>query len=145
MSFHTWHIYGYGVCTDEIGDVTVDKLKKLLTFAPKYEANINEWLQDCQIDNPTVEDYYEYDQDWCLELATILKEVILEAEGIDLTACDDCVGSKYLIYEPRYPWVLTEQDKLVTRDRLDEVFTKYISILTEKVPFVDYQSVENGG
>lgn len=142
MSFQTWHTYGYGVYVDDIGGVTVNKLKKLLSLAPKYEADINEWLKDCEIDNPTIEDYYEYDQDWYLGLATILKEVILEAEDIDLTACNDFDDNRYLLYEPTYPW---GRAKEVTKEQIDEIFTKYISILTDEVPQIDYQSVENGG
>ena len=145
MSWQTWTTYGYGICVDDIQDVTVDKLKRLLNFAPIYEADINEWLCDCEVDNPTLEDYYEYDQDWCLELATTLKEVILEAEGVNLTACDDFNGGLYLIYEPRYPWDLTEKDKIITKELLAKILEKYISILTDKKITVGYQSVENGG
>lgn len=145
MSFQTWHTYGYGVCVDDISGFTVEKLQKLLSLAPKYEANINEWLQKNEIDNPILEDYYEYDEDWCLGLATLLKEVILEADGIDLTACNDFDDNRYLIYEPTYPWGRSERDKAMTRERLDEIFTRYIAILTDEIPQIDYQSVENGG
>lgn len=145
MSYSTWHTYGYGICVDDISGFTVEKLQKLLSLAPKYEANINEWLKENDIDNPTLEDYYEYDEDWCLGLATILKEVILEAEDIELTACNDFDDNRFLVYEPWYPWELTEKDKSITRESLDEIFTKYISVLTDEIPSINYQSVENGG
>lgn len=145
MSFQTWHTYGYGVCVDDIKCNSVDNLKTLLSFAPNYKADINKWLVQNEIDNPTLEDYYEYDEDWCLGLATILKEVILEAEHIDLTACDDFDGKRYLLYEPTYPWGRTKNDKAITREQLDEMFEKYVSMLTDEMPLIDYQSVENGG
>lgn len=145
MSFQTYHIYGYGVKVDEIKGVTVDKLQKLLSLAPKYEEEVNDWLKDCDIDSPTLEDYYEYDQDYCLGLATILSEVILEVEGIYLTPCEDFDGNQYLLYEPRYPWTSTEKDKIMTTEKLNEIFTKYVSVLTDEMPLIDGYSVENGG
>lgn len=145
MSWQTWHIYGVGVCVDEIKGVTVDKLQKLLSLAPKYETGIKEWLKNCGIDEPTLEDYYEYDEDWCFGLATILSEVILEAEDIDLTACNNFDDERYLLYEPSYPWGRTEKDKSMTMEQLKEIFNKYISILTDEIVPVEGYSVENGG
>ena len=145
MSFHTYHTYGYGICVDDIKYNSVDKLKKLLGFAPQYEADINEWLEQNEIDNPTIEDYYEYDEDWCLGLASILKMVILEATGIEFSACNDFDGRQYLVYEPWYPWELPDSDRMLTKEQLNSVLAKYILVLTEEMPNIGYQSVENGG
>jgi hypothetical protein len=49
MSFQTWHNYGYGICTDDISDVTVEKLQSLLHLAPQLENEIQEWLSECEI------------------------------------------------------------------------------------------------
>ena len=48
--------------------------------APKYQKDVQGWLEEHDISEPTVDDYLEFDQDYCLGLASILKEVIFEAE-----------------------------------------------------------------
>ena len=70
----------------------------LLDLAPKFKAKIEGWLSEREIQEPSWDDYMEFDQDFCLGLATILNEIIVEAEGIELTACDDYDGITYLLY-----------------------------------------------
>jgi len=142
---YTWHNYGYGVCTDKITVASVEKMEALLGRAPKYRQRIHDWFADCKIAEPTVDDYLDSDQDFGLGLAAILKEVILEAEGVELTACDDFNGMKFLIYEPLYPWQMTEKDLGLTEEGPEQLFRKYVSLLTEEDIEIDYQSVENGG
>ncbi len=62
MSYHTWHNYGYGICTDDLKVDSVERIEALLAFAPKYRARIHEWLEDCEISEPTVDDYWEFDE-----------------------------------------------------------------------------------
>ena len=88
MSYITWHYYGFGICTDAIQTKDVERLQALLAKAPELEKEIQKWLTECGIEDPVWDDYMEYDQDYSLGLATIMKEVILEAEGIEMTACD---------------------------------------------------------
>ena len=88
MSYQSWHIYGYGICVSKLQNVTVEKLRVLLSMAPEYRAKVENWLKESEISEPTVEDYYDFDQDYYLGLATILKEVIQEAEHVEFTACD---------------------------------------------------------
>lgn len=144
MSFTSWHNYGFGICTDEI-ETDVEHLQKLLEKAPELEGKIKHWLADCGIDDPTWDDYMEYDQDSCLGLATILKEVIFEAEGIEMTACDDYDGHRFLIYKPQYPWEIQPDEMQLTEDKLEALFNRYISILTDAPIDVESQEVENGG
>ena len=80
-----------------------------------------------------------------LGLATILQNVIEEAEGLTFTACDDHDGLKYLIYQPCYPWQITDKERDLTEMRLNEVFSRYVGMLTDEVVLVSYQEVENGG
>jgi hypothetical protein len=145
MSYQTWHTYGYGICVNNIKCNSIDKLKKLIGLTPEYEADINEWIRDCDIEDPTFEDYLEYDEDGCYGLASILKGVILEKECIEFTACDDFNGKQYLLYEPTYPWYLTEKDKEMNPDKIAEILTRYVSVLTDEMPMIDYYGVENGG
>ena len=133
MSYTTWHNYGYGICVDDIKTRDVTRLESMLK------------LEECSISEPVWDDYMEFDQDFMLGLATILQKVIEEAEGLCLTACDDCDSRTYLIYQPRYPWALTQADRDLTEEHLAAMFGRYVGMLTDEVVDVDYQEVENGG
>lgn len=145
MSYHSWHTYGYGICVDDIAKRDVERLQRLLDMAPKYREEIQTWLNYCEIENPTWDDYMDFDQDYCLGLASILQAVILEAEKIELTACDNFEGGKYLVYSPKYPWELKWRDRWMTKRRLEKILLKYICVLDDAPVEIDYQSVENGG
>lgn len=145
MSYSTWHTYGYGICVDHIKEQSVERLEKLLSMAPEYQKNLHEWLKECEITEPTFEDYLEFDQDFNLGLASILKEVIREAEQIELTACDDFDCRNYLLYESGYPWYFSKTKVLSTEEAAADLFRKYISILTDEPINIEYQGVENGG
>lgn len=145
MSYQSWHIYGYSICVSKLQNVTVEKLRVLLSMAPEYQAKVENWLKESEISEPTVEDYYDFDQDYYLGLATILKEVIQEAEHVELTACDDYDGAEYLLFEPLYPWQIREEERFLTEEKIAKLLRKYIQILSDSVLEIEYQSVENGG
>ncbi len=145
MSYHTWHIYGYGIKTSDINDLTVEKLQALIHLAPHYENTFTEWLKNCDITEPTLEDYFEYDENECYGLAGIMKEVIFECEGIDFTACDDFDGFQYLLYEQSYPWHLNDIDKTLTPEKVSGIIKKYLTYLTDKEIEIGYFDPANGG
>lgn len=87
----------------------------------------------------------EYDTDYDLGLAVILREAIQEIEGIELTVCDDFECNRYLIYQPSYPWNLSDTERNLTEDGMTELFQRYTGILTDETISIDHQSVENGG
>lgn len=145
MSFTAWHNYGYGICVDDIKGNDVERLQKLLELAPKVKSKIEGWLSELAIKEPSWDDYMEFDQDYYLGLATILKEVIVEAEGIELTACDNYDGITYLLYQPIYPWNMKDSDRSLTKEKVAGLFRRYASILTDAPIEVDDQAVENGG
>lgn len=145
MSYDTWYTYGYGVCVSDIEEPFVERIQNLLVMAPAFQKNIQEWLDECGISDPDYEDYIDYDQDFGLGLATILKEVILEAENVELVACDSFEGKDYLLFCPAYPWNRKNHKELKTQEAVGELFRKYISVLTDEPIQIDYQSVENGG
>lgn len=97
------------------------------------------------VDEELVEQYYDFDQDYYLGLATILKEVIQEAEHVEFTACDDYDGAEYLLFEPLYPWQICEEERFLTEEKIAKLLRKYIQILSDSVLEIEYQSVENGG
>ena len=145
MSYTSWHNYGYGIRVDDIVCSDVERLEQLLTTAPDFSAKLHGWLSETGINEPGWEDYMEYDQDFCLGLATILKEVIEETEGIQMTACDDYNSVTYLLYQPSYPWELTDQERNLTEQQVAEIIGRHVRILTSKPIEIDYQAVENGG
>ena len=145
MGFETWHDYGYGLCVSKLHIDSIERLQKLLDSAPEYKRSINEWLTETGIENPRFDDYMEYDQDFYNGIATIIKEVIQEAEGVEFTACSNFDGELYVIYGPSYPWFLPENEKALTAENIRDILIKYISILTDENLIIDYCSVENGG
>ena len=60
----------------------------------------------------------EYDTDYGLGLAVILREAIQE---IELTACDDFACRKFLIYQPSYPWNLSDMERNMTEDGMTKL------------------------
>lgn len=72
-------------------------------------------------------------------------EVINEAEGISFTSCNDFYARDYLLYQPVYPWQLSKTDLNVTQEKLDEIFNKYVSIVTDDPICPEYLAPENGG
>ena len=145
MSYTSWHNYGYGIRVDDIVRSDVERLEQLLALAPAFRAKLHGWLAECEITEPDWDDYMEYDQDFGLGLATILREVIEETEGIQMTACDDYDSVSYLLYQPNYPWQLAETECGLTEERIAEIIDRYVRILTSEPIDIDYQSVENGG
>ncbi len=145
MSFQTWHNYGYGICVSDIKEQSLERLRQLIHCAPGCEASVKDWLAECEIEHPTYDDYMEYDQDYHLGLATILYEVIQEAEGVTFTPCDDFDCRTYLIYQPSYPWILPENEAKLTEERIADILGKYVRILTDEDITIDYCSVGNGG
>ena len=95
MSYSTWHNYGYGIRVDDIKEQSVERLQALLKLAPELDQKIRAWLSELDIAEPDWDDYMDFDQVYYLGLATILQQVIEEAEGLRLTACDDSSGATY--------------------------------------------------
>lgn len=145
MSFYAWHTYGYGVELTNVTCDSLDRIKLLLSVAPNFEKKVNEWLRQYEIEEPTVEDYIEFDVDFHLGLAYILQQVVLEAEDIELTACDDFDGRIYLLYAQSYPWDMSDKDKSLKERDIACILVRYLTFLTsEEIP-IDYYSPENGG
>lgn len=145
MSYHTWITYGYGVRTDNIKVKSLEALQNLIALAPLAKEDFKNWFEENNIESPTIEDYYEYDDNDGCHLAAILRMVIMETEGVELTACNDFEDRDYLIYEPIYPWGLTDVDRTMTKEKIEIILQKHLSIITDNIPMCDYQEAENGG
>ena len=126
----TYHIYGFGVDLSQLGNVSLDRLEQLIGMAPVLESKILKWFKEENINKPKLEDYYEFDEE-NLGLPTLLKEVIFELVGVDLTACEDLNNRTYLLYESRYPWNMRPVDCFMTPERLSSLYRKYIKIISD--------------
>ena len=145
MSYHTWHDYGFGICMDEIKIDSAERIHKLILKAPKLMREVAAWLCSCNIEDPTIEDYLEYDQDYNCGIAAILRDVILEKEHLEFYCCEDFDGKKYIMYQPCYPWQMKWRDRMMTRKKLKKILTKYLRILTDQPFELDFVESENGG
>lgn len=145
MSWQCWHTYGYGVKISELQAVSMSKVMDLVQTAPKYAECLNGWLKDCEIEEPTLGDLVDFDEDFHLGLASLLSEVIEEREGIRLTACDDLDGHTYLLFEQTYPWRMSDSDKSLKEEDIQSLMVKYLSQITDEAITIDYYGPENGG
>ena len=137
----TYHIYGFGVELSQLGEISLDRLEQLIGMAPVLESKIKKWFNDEKIKKPTLENYYEFDEE-NLGLPTLLKEVIFELEGVDLTACEDLNNKAFLLYESKYPWNMTPVDCFMTPERLSSLYRKYIRIISDSDYEIECHSVE---
>ena len=137
----TYHIYGFGVELSQLGQISLDRLEQLIGMAPVFESKIKKWFNDEKIKKPTLENYYEFDEE-NLGLPTLLKEVIFELEGVDLTACEDLNNKAFLLYESKYPWNMTPVDCFMTPERLSSLYRKYIRIISDSDYEIECHSVE---
>lgn len=148
MSYSTWTTYGFGFCVDDI-DTTPERLLKLAAMKPDVLKDVREYLddvfdgEDYEDEELTLEDFDELEGDYCERgVAYVLYQVI---NDIPIIFADDYNGTPYILYCPSYPWHLKESEKHLTEDDVEEIFKKYIEVLTDKYIDIDYQSVENGG
>ena len=149
MSYQTWHNYGYGICVDDINTNT-EQLQKLIAMAPNFEKEFNEAIEEWKQGEdivPSLDDVYEIltDMDLYYGIASVLSVVIEEVEGIRLVACDDYNCLQYVIFSQWFPWDYNAKELKMTEESVEELFRKYVNILTDKSIAIDFQAVENGG
>lgn len=145
MSYHTWHNYGYGICTNALENADVSRIWTLIQMAPSFEKSVRAEFDEEEIADLTAEDFRELECSGRYGIASILESVIREVENIPLCACDDYDNNHYLLYMPTYPWYVQESEVKLTEEILDQLFAKYTSVLSDEEIEVEYQSVENGG
>lgn len=145
MSFVSWHTYGYGVKVSELHKISMPKVVELIQSAPNYAKKFDKWLKECEIEEPTLGDLEEFDEDYCIGLATVMQQIILEKENLELVACSDFDDNTFLLYPQGYPWNMNEQEKSLTEQDIQSLMVKYLSKITDEVITVDYYEPENGG
>lgn len=144
MSYRTWATYGFGFCVDDI-QTTPERLLNLAAMEPSVEKIVKEYIEegDVPYEDLTIDDFYELEGDeYERGIAFVLYNVIKE---IPIVYAEDYDGVQYILYCPTYPWCMTNNEMNLTEDKVEEIFTKYIKILTGEDIAVDYCEVENGG
>lgn len=152
MAYENLTCYGYGICTSELTkEIEIDRLLGLIKTAPALHKKITRFFADSgSLENIETYDILTVYVETCGDynsggLAEILREVIMETEKIDLMVCEDYESETYLLFEPRYPWSeSTEEEKNLTEEKLNEIFRKYLRIVTDEKFEVGYLKVENG-
>lgn len=119
MSYHVYTIDGYGICdADNACEVTKERIEKLLALAPKVSKRFHEEFgTDYEIEDV---DDYEADYSYIHGIFALLGDVMNEAEysdslyGVGFVMCDDFDCRQYIMYEPTYPWRMTDREKRMT-------------------------------
>ncbi|PWM00086.1 MAG: hypothetical protein DBY04_00970 [Clostridiales bacterium] len=145
MGYHTWNTYGLGICLDNDQISSVERIQKLLQYAPALNADVHRWFAQNGVKYPKIEDYAAFDEEYGLGIAMLIKQVLSEAEGIEFTACDDYEGRLYLLYEPSYPWERSNRERTISEKEIREILIKYLSVIIDESIEIDYISAENGG
>lgn len=146
MSSYYFRTFGYGIQVSELKEVSMSKLVELIQTAPKFAHEYNAWMKENGVEEPTLDDLKEFDDDYCLGLSTVLSAVINECENMCfLTSCGDLDGESYLLYTPSYPWQMNEKEKNFTPTDIETILTKYISKITDEAITIDYYDPEDGG
>lgn len=145
MSSATWVNYGYGVCLKGLEFNSIERVEKMLSYAPNFRKTIHEWFKQCEIEHPTMEDYLDFDQDYYNGMAFLLKSVMVEAEQIPFASCDDASGATYVLFQPSYPWDMTRNQRKVTKRKIEKVIKKYLSMITDSKFAVCFEAAENCG
>ena len=147
MSYNTWHEYGLGFCVDQI-ETTPEKLLRLASLKQEVLKDVRDYLQErfdgLYNDNElTMSDFDELEGN-CNErgVSYVLFNVI---DDFEVTYAYDFEGTSYILYSPTYPWRMNDKDENLSEQKVIDIFTKYIRILTEDEIEIAYQSVENGG
>lgn len=149
MSYHTWTTYGYGFCVDDI-DTTPEKLLKLAAMNPNVLKAVREYLNDIfngkkyKDEELTLEDFDDLEGDYGERGITYILLHIIRNE-LGAFYADDYNGTMYILYGPHYPWSMPHKEKNLSEEDVNNLFAKYINVLTDQDIEIDYQSVENGG
>ena len=145
MAYKTWHNYGYGVCVTRLKIDSPERVGKLIGLTKHFRKDVQQYFDECEITEPTMDDYEELDQDYYNGMAYVLQQVIMEKEHLELSVCDDFEGNRYLWYMPDYPWFTPCRFRFISEKKVERIIRKYLSMLTDDKFEVEYLSAENGG
>lgn len=144
MSWRTWTNSGYGFYTQ---DITENNLYKFLKNHPTDDKLLTEILADIEEkleENNLDLDILDIDEDFrdrtdSYSIAEIIGCIIRKETGINIgySGCDD-YGDEALLYSPRYPWEMEENDHNLTQDNIAKTLNPYAKELgVEGCQYID--------
>lgn len=120
---------GYGVNLDEVDTYNLD-WKKLLSFDKSAEDEYLKYLKEEEKEYG-VYSFIDWADDYGFQgycgLPALIQSIINISEGIEL----ECSDTNNTVYFPKkYSWNYSEKEKELTEDKLNEIFKKYIVLLS---------------
>lgn len=149
---YVWHMYGYGVNTDNI-TTTTDKVRAYIEKFPTVKASIITWLTkeaalnkteitlDALIDDydaflDIYNKYSDHNEDVTDVLCMLIADAITADTGIPIVACHDYNTEKNIALMPSfYPWEYASTPALSaikTEDDIKNVFIRHLRLLTDE-------------
>ena len=162
MGSRNWTVYGYGINVDKI-NTTPEKVCKFiknnvcLSEEETIKNIISEYDEmkkmhpDKDISNDFWEmfnDYADSDYNWAKGLTALIirylnekyERIYFQWVGDDYNS-----GSPFILFEASLPWQLSEDEKTLTTEKLDEIYKECLSHLEEKPQTPDYYEIEQYG
>ena len=139
-------IVGYGI---EFGhdcgsNTTVERIWEMLSHAPNVKREVEKWFRECDIsmEEATVEDFAEFDQEEYIGIPALLVAVIKENYDISIRATSDDGGHVYVYMPKCFPWHMTDFEKHLTQDDFDGIIKKYYNMLYDDSRCIGMVSIE---
>ena len=124
----------FGAVIPSMDNVTSNDVRSLIALAPEFEDKVEHYFTTHHIVSPTVGDYMGIDINNFAGIVGILQAVILESEHIRTIVLEEADRNSYLLCSVCKP-------KSFTPIKVQEIFSKYLSVLTGDVPDFLYYSV----
>ena len=138
MSTHVFLTSGYGIrfnCT-EASDTKPDKIRKLLDLVPYLKSEVAEYLEECcetTLEDATLEDFEEFEQDFSYGIPYFLSEAINEKYGSDFVCClKDHDGFTFVLMPKGMPWEFEQFEVPLTEEKLKSYFEEFYNVLYTK-------------
>lgn len=149
MSMNSYSINGFGACVTKIAkSANAERIAALIEMAPELKAELLKTYGVERIEDLKTDDIRDYASERTnIGTSTgIIALAISRAENIGMLATTDYNDDEYIIFCARYPWEeCTEEEKALTPEKLQDILWKYLSVISDKRPDVDYCNVEQFG
>lgn len=100
-------------------------------YGESISENFDEAYENCERD--IYDTCREFD-DIGLGIANIIVSILeKENNGLTLTGCDNYNGEQFVLYQPKYPWDIAnnEFERTLTKSKLVDIFVDFISRITD--------------
>jgi hypothetical protein len=124
--------FGYGV---DLSKLSLENLEGFMkSYDPEYYEDMLECLEYTEQD-ATDEDIFDFLNDYSNEygyygISAYLSDIINKKEELEL-GCYDNVVNGYIYVPMQYPWDGNQNMRNLTREKVQEIFEKYLSGITK--------------